>query len=134
MALRDFQESRRTERIIFSWPVIALAAFLCLAALWGILKILRTELVLRKEIGGLQKKIDQADAANANFEERVAVLRTEDGLDREARGKLNLKKPGEEVVVFVGDKPPENVAQKTGLASVLAWIEEIFNFHFSIFK
>jgi len=89
---------------------------------------------LRKEIGGLQKKIDQADAANANFEERLAVLRTEDGLDREARGKLNLKKPGEEVVVFVGDKPPENVAQKTGLASVLAWIEEIFNFQFSIFK
>jgi len=85
MALRDFQESRRTERIIFSWPVIALAAFLCLAALWGILKILRTELVLRKEIGGLQKKIDQADAANANFEERLAVLRTEDGLGQAVR-------------------------------------------------
>lgn len=103
MAFNDFQESQEIERAVFSWPVIFVALLLVLAALWGIFRALEKELALREEIKTLEKKIAEADSAKTAWEAKVEDLRTEAGLDREARGKFNLKKPGEEVVIFLDD-------------------------------
>lgn len=116
------------EKIVFSWPMIAIAAALCLAALWGIFKVAWSGFVLRKEIAELQKRIDNTNAATAASEEKLKALRTEEGLEREARGKLNLKKPGEEVVVFVGEALPRNTVGEGGLASVWNMLKKWLNF------
>lgn len=101
MALSDFQESKEIERIIFSWPVIFVCVLLLLAALWGVFKALEKGLALRQEVANLEKKIAEAESAKNTFQAKLENLRTEAGLDREARGRFNLKKPGEGVVIFV---------------------------------
>lgn len=128
MALQDFQEGKKTDKLIFSWPVIMSAGFLCAVALFGISKVLITELALKKEIKELESKISEADVSRKIFEEKLAALRTKEGIDREARGKFNLKKPGEEIVVFVGDTQPEKSIKKTGLASVWDRLKKWLNF------
>ncbi|KKS95841.1 hypothetical protein A3B05_02610 [Candidatus Giovannonibacteria bacterium RIFCSPLOWO2_01_FULL_43_160] len=110
MAFNDFQENKEVQRAVFSWPVIFIAGLLVISALWGIFRALEKELALRGEIKTLEKKIAEADSAKATWEAKAEDLRTEAGLDREARGKFNLKKPGEEVVIFLDDasqaRPP----------------------------
>ncbi|OGF62190.1 hypothetical protein A2926_00010 [Candidatus Giovannonibacteria bacterium RIFCSPLOWO2_01_FULL_44_40] len=124
MAFQEFQESKKADKLIFSWPAIMLVGFLCAAALVGISKVLLTEFALQKEINTLELKIKEAETSKKNFEEKLEAIRMEQGLDREARGKFNLKKPGEEVVLFVGDGLAKNVPEKTGLASVLAFLKK----------
>lgn len=105
MALRDFQENKETERVIYSWPAILIVALLCLAVIGGISRVLRTKLALNGEIKDLEKKIAEAGASQKNYERKLADLESPAGLDREARGRFNLKKPGEEVVIFVDEIP-----------------------------
>ncbi len=114
MAFNDFQESKEVERAVFSWPVIFIAGLLVISALWGIFRALEKELVLREEIKTLEKKIAEADSAKAVFQAKVEDLRTDAGLDREARGKFNLKKPGEEVVIFIDGASQAKPLELTG--------------------
>ena len=121
MAFNDFQESREVERAVFSWPVIFVAGLLIIAALWGVFRALEKELALRGEIKILEKKIAYANAAKAVFQAKTEDLRTEAGLDREARGKFNLKKPGEEVVIFTEGAPQ---AKPSGFAE--GWLASLW--------
>jgi len=114
MAFNDFQENKKIERAVFSWPVIFIAGLLVIAALWGIFRALEKELALRGEIKTLEKKIAEADSAKAVWEAKLEDLRTEAGLDREARGKFNLKKPGEEVVIFINSALESKPLELTG--------------------
>ena len=125
MAFNDFKESKEVERAVFSWPVIFIAGLLVIAALWGIFRALEKELALRGEIKTLEKKIVEADSVRAGFQAKVEDLRTEAGLDREARGKFNLKKPGEEVVIFLDDASQTESSGLTGgwLASLLSAVK-----------
>ncbi|MDP3935315.1 MAG: septum formation initiator family protein, partial [Candidatus Giovannonibacteria bacterium] len=122
MAFNDFQENREIERAVFSWPVIFIAGLLVIAALWGIFRALEKELALRGEIKTLEKKIADANSAKADFLAKTEDLRSEAGLDREARGKFNLKKPGEEVVIFLDNA---SQAKPSGLAG--DWLASLWS-------
>ena len=115
MALRDFQEEKDIERSIFSWPVILIVGTLTFVALAGAWKMFNIELALKREIKDLEKKIAEAEASRKSYEERLAELGTSEGADRDARGRFNLKKPGEAVVIFLreaGASSPENSVRK----------------------
>lgn len=57
---------------------------------------------LRKEIGVLEKKKQELSAG-------ISQIPTEGYLEKEARERFNLKKPGEEVVVVL---PPEEIQEE----------------------
>ena len=105
MVLRDFQENKETERVVYSWPAILIVALLGLAVIVGIFRVFRTKLALNVEIKNLEEKIAEARASQKNYEQKLADLENPAGLDREARGRFNLKKPGEEVVIFLDEIP-----------------------------
>lgn len=50
-----------------------------------------------KKIDGLKRKKQELEAA-------LAEIQTKEAVEREAKARLNLKKPGEEVVVVVPEK------------------------------
>lgn len=115
MGLSDFQEDRDIERSIFSWPVILIVGTLVFVALAGAWRTFDIDLALRREIKDLEKKIAEAEASRQNYEKRLAELGTPEGIDRDARGRFNLKRPGEEVVIFLGEATsasPEGFARK----------------------
>ncbi len=98
----------------FSAPLLFIAIFFLIGAIlffsnWQLAKrrkelLLRTE-VLEKEISSLEKKNDELKAGIAStFEESY--------LEREAREKFQLAKPGEKVIVVL---PPEGQTQETVL-------------------
>lgn len=54
---------------------------------------------IRNEIASLQAQANQLAARNISLSELQTAVQTESFIEREARLKLGLKKPGEEVVV-----------------------------------
>lgn len=129
MGLRDFQENRDIERSIFSWPVILIVGALTFVALAGAWRTFNVDLALRREIKDLEQKIAEAEQSRKNYEKRLLELGTPEGADRDARGRFNLKKPGEEVVIFLGE------AEATGSAdSAQKWILSILKKAISLWR
>lgn len=101
--MRDFQERREMKRIMFSLPAVLLAVFLASLAFYGVLRAYSARLEIKREIAELKKQIEESDKAANNFQEKFSKLNTSQGLEKEARGRFNLKMPGEEVVIFLDD-------------------------------
>lgn len=101
----------KRKRDISSYRTIFSSIFLVLAILIVIIFLVvsnirsnnrRTELNLRIE--NLKKDIEILEERKQEFSANISQIPTEDYLEKEARERFNLKKPGEEVVVVL---PPE---------------------------
>jgi len=64
----------------------------------------RTELL--SQIGALEKQIEETEKKNEELRTGISQFLDESYIEKEAREKLGLKKPGEEVVVVL--PPPES--------------------------
>ncbi len=60
------------------------------------------------------------------LKERIAKLQSGEGLEMEARGRLNLQKPNEEVLIIVDDEKksttPTDASGRSWWRDMLAWI------------
>lgn len=130
MSVRDFQERRKIERVIFSWPILIILVTLFFIALWGIYTTWQTKRALDHEVAQLQAEIKKAEMTRQQYESKREELETPEGVDREARARFNLKKPGEEVVIFVDDAPkvsqPKNRVVSI-FSAVMGWFKNLFH-------
>lgn len=127
MVMRDFQERKKIERLLYSWPAVFAVFFLFLVLIWGIIRTSRTVVVLRNEVEELEENIAESEEKRQSFEKRLDDLETPSGIEVEARGRFNLKKEGEEVVLFIEeDGRPEKVGFASKLSSVWAAIKNFF--------
>ena len=125
MALEDFQEKKTLSRIIFSLPVLITIIALIFAALVGTWKAYFVRRELNKEIGELKKRIEETMVAWEKTDEKLSMLKTPEGLEREARARFNLKKTDEEVVIFV-DEENKPIASQSRAASIFNAIKNFF--------
>lgn len=103
MLIREFQEKKTVRKIIFSTPVLVLLAILSLWMVYGTVSALITLKNLSQKNKELSAKIEDVKKQKAELEEKTLLLNTEYGIDLEARKEFNLKKPGEEVILFVDE-------------------------------
>lgn len=61
--------------------------------------------LVEKEIADVQKQIDDFESQNRNLKDMIAYLQSDQSLEEQARLNLNLKKPGEQVLVIEEKKP-----------------------------
>ncbi|MDP2668957.1 MAG: septum formation initiator family protein [bacterium] len=104
MYTRDFQERKKFEHFFYSWWTILAAAGLLIVILSGVMGIWRKERALKAEIADLDVKTAETKAAREKTGQKLEALNTQEGVEKEARGKFNLKKEGEEMVVFLDEK------------------------------
>lgn len=83
--------------------IIANLALSLLAVLvaYGAFNLARYGLELKKESWGAQKKIEELARKNQGLEAALTELETKEASERMAKERLNLKLPGEKVVVLV---------------------------------
>lgn len=103
MLIREFQEKKTVRKIIFSTPVLVLLAILSLWMAYGTVSALITLKNLSQKNKELSAKIEDVKEQRAELEEKTLLLNTEYGIDLEARKEFNLKKPEEEVILFVDE-------------------------------
>ncbi len=129
--MKNFQERQKFEQTLFSFPIMSIVFFFMALALFGSINVWRTKNSLDREIERLKKEIIKTDTIRKEYESQMSEIQTSDGIDREARSRFNLKKPGEEVVLFVDDIKKENFppeSQVTGAYhAIQKWFKNIFN-------
>jgi len=81
-------------------------------------RIYRTGAKLQRQVRILQNEIQKLEQKNAELEKLLASTKTEEYLEQTARERLNLKKPGEQVVAIV---PPEKQEEKQQLTKQNFW-------------
>lgn len=96
--------------ILFSLFAIALVAFLIVSNL----RISKRRKELISQIDALGKEIQILEGKNSQLKAGVAEGLTESYLEKEARERLGLKKPGEEVVVIkkIESEEPKEVEKE----------------------
>jgi cell division protein FtsB len=57
---------------------------------------------LKREIGSLQGEIDTLEQKNREMTDLLQYFNTTDFVEKEARTKLNLRKPGEKIIIVPG--------------------------------
>lgn len=104
MYTRDFQERKRFEHFFYSWWTILATAGFMVIILFGIVGLWQKERSLKAEIAGLDVKTLEIIVAREKNVQKLQALDTQEGIEEAARGKFNLKKEGEEMVVFLDGK------------------------------
>ena len=105
------------QKIKNSLPINILAGVLAVAICIGAYHLVAETFGLRQEYEANQKKIEELKKKKEELETRLTELKLPAVVEREAKGRLNLKRPGEEVVVVV----PENIASTSAATSSSVW-------------
>ena len=103
---------------------------LVLTAIWvaySAYNMVSQALSMRQETEDKQKKIALLGRKKEELEAYIAELQSREAIEREAKSRLNLKLPGEEVVVVVPDKDNlEEESSGTLWEQVKAFFKGIF--------
>lgn len=101
MALREFQEKKTARKLIFSMPVLVIIIVLSLWMIYGTVSALVTLREISQKNHELARDIEEIKKTRKIIEEKMNIMDTQYGIDFEARKSFNLKKPGEEVILFI---------------------------------
>jgi len=107
--MADFKE-------IFSSKFFIIFLFLVIVGLgFSLFKINYKKYQIKKEISFLEEESHNLKYENDNFANLIEYFGSSDSIEKEARTKLNLKRPGENVVVVL---PKEDDNSVEGVKSV----------------
>lgn len=67
---------------------------------------------VQAEIDALQKEAQKISKENSDFQERISYFGSQEYREREAKDKLNLQSPGENVVVIKPSQTKDILTQK----------------------
>lgn len=98
--MRDFQENRRM-RAFFASRTVLTVLFLFLVGM-GIVsfRALEAGWEVRTEHEAVEERLRSLEEKKQMLSSELEELRSEQGIEREAREKLNYRKPGEDVVII----------------------------------
>lgn len=108
--------------IIFNVVIVALGVFLAVSAS----RTVRQALLVREEAAKEKEKIEELQKKKTELEAYLLELETKEAIEREAKRELNLKLPGEEVVVVVPEKNevfPASSPSLTGWERIKSWFD-----------
>lgn len=86
-----------------------LLAVIAIGVLYGAFSIFRQAVISSKESEKATERITELLRQKSELEQRIRELQTNEAMEREAKERLNLKLPGEEVVVII--PPPGDLSQ-----------------------
>ncbi len=111
-------------------PIIALLILVAIAlmSLW-VFRAYREVLALRREERVLRQKFEAAEAESRRLRDEIRIAATPEAIERDAKARLNLKKPGEEVVVVitpVASATSSTNAKLSVFARLGSWLRSLF--------
>lgn len=106
--------SDKLKNLLTSRNVLSVIAVLfILYGSYATLKVIGYNYQLQKDIDQLRAEVELLDLQNKQLEYSIAYYKTDAFADREARDKLGLQAPGEQVVIFPDKIPRELETPKT---------------------
>ncbi len=111
------------------WGSNIFTAFLVVILIFSIIKVTK-EIVLRYEINQqiseLETKLSDLESKTNKMDELIAYLKTDEYIEKEARLKLNLSKPGERQINISGDEEIQNNFVNDESPNLTKWFNYFF--------
>jgi len=85
---------------------------------------------ISREIKSLEKKIKELKLGNEELSKIEEFFHSREFLEKEARLKLNLIKPGEKVIIVKEQEPAEKPEQKEDIAKEISNIQRWWEYFF----
>ena len=121
----SFPKKNRSSKLT---KVLALALILAaLGVTWALVKETYRKRQIQKEIALLQGEASRIVQENQTIQERIKYLESQDFQEREAKDKLNLRSPGEEVVIVKTEISNKSKEEKVEVAEVVELPETRLN-------
>lgn len=124
--MREFQDRRRIRKFLHSRYAIAVLVLVCLflgRAVWGVYAKYQKSEALEARVAA---ELAALEAREASLRAYTASLETEEGKEREIRGRFGVAKEGERVVVIVEDAREETVRPLAEERGLWSWIKGVF--------
>ncbi len=87
--------------------------------------------LVEAEIADVQKQIDDFESQNQSLRDMITYLQSDQSLEEQARLNLNLKKPGEQVLVVEEKRPlvsgDNNLATASLDSNLVKWWQYFFD-------
>jgi len=102
--MRDFQRKRKIRRLLYSRSALAIAFILLILigkATWGLYVKERES---RENLDRVEAELSALTERERRLKEDIARLQTPEGLETEIREQFQVAKPGEQMVVLVGEE------------------------------
>ena len=100
----NFQQRKKVRKALSSrWAffILLLITLLLVKGAWGVyIKMRESDEFLRKS----EKSLQNAHSRKVELSASIEHLKTSEGVEREIRGKFNVAKPGEEIIMIVDQK------------------------------
>lgn len=130
MALRGFQERKMFRKVVFSAPVAVILWAAITWMLWNTFSLWGAKIKINQRNGEIEKEITKAEESRIVIERKSESLKSEYGIDLEARSKFNLTKPGEKVVIFADEQNKDLIYDKNKslFGSIRNWLADFLNF------
>lgn len=119
--VRAFFASRAGMTILFLFLVgMGIVSFRALEAGWE----------ARAERAAVEERLEKLEEDKNMLIKELEDLNSQEGIEREARQKLNFRKPGEEVVIIVDSEENGRAEEKAESFSLQGALKKVFNFIF----
>ena len=117
-------------KVVFSVPVALILWGMVLWMLWSSVVLWGAKLKMDSKNDEITLEAENAEESRKAIEFKIESLRSEYGVDLEARRKFNLTKSGEKIVVFADESKKNKLVagNKSFFASVASWLSDFFNF------
>ena len=128
--MRDFQASNRWRAFFASRAVLSVLLLFLMGVGVMSFRALEAGWEAEAERAAVRERLQELEKKKNALTSELEVLRSEEGIEREARQKLNLHKPGEEVVIIkeANTVPVENDAAHASFwEKVKQWFSRIMN-------
>ncbi len=108
--MREFQEKHVVKRRLYSKTTVCILLIVLLLVAKGVYGVYAKETESRLEVERVKKEQDMLQSRYENIERGSEELKGQEGVEAEIRGKFDVVKPGEGVIVVV-DKNPTAIEQ-----------------------
>jgi cell division protein FtsB len=125
--MRHQTKSRKAKKKF--WGSNIFTSVLVIILVFSIIKVSK-EIMLRYEINQqineLETKLSDLESKTNKMDELIAYLKTDEYIEKEARLKLNLSKPGEHQINISGDKQIQEELVNNNDPNLIKWFNYFF--------
>jgi cell division protein FtsB len=121
-----------SKKILYSKPSVF---FLLLILIFAVIALGRESyryFKINQEIKNLEQRIENIEKSNEELSEIREYYQSEEFLEKEARLKLNLTKPGEKLIIIkqIEEDLEERIGEKEVIAKEISNIQKWWNYFF----
>ncbi len=126
--MRDYQEKQGVREFIGSKFVLSVLFFIIIVTGIASFKALERNWLVERERKTMEEDLKNLQERKGELTDESKDLSSGQGIEREARDKLNYRKPGEEVVIIKENKPseknisPQTTSRERLWSRILGWL------------